>query len=420
MNETNQITATAKPEDRLAQLKQRYAPADTAREGAYKSFDRASQVQSGLSARLSNAPQTESGKGIDTATLYKDMAGIQMDLAELTEQYGKLNVNFQSVMGKNKFLTYTDVAKVLAYNLILQKQKARQVKLDAAGRKGETLVFLVDRMGEVLGDQHQKAVKGREYAQQVQLENVAHAKLMDRTFVERLGASYIGTSDIEEATAELVKLENELNEIDGVLVEYEGKVQQAKVAKDVNEVKRLTGEMTEVLNMKEGVLDGRLSAEGIVSDIRRDFLKSAEGIQSAKGAIAATKVNYQATTLWIDAMNELVFKYEHALHDFVPVFQAQAKIAAGGLEALAMKEALLKASQLSQRLMEANEKLVTKLTSEVFDLVKTPLYDPIKAKAVEDRLKEYATQLNDSKKQWAEAQQSVAESVSQPHYAKRT
>ncbi|MBI3334756.1 hypothetical protein HYZ97_04690 [Candidatus Pacearchaeota archaeon] len=409
-------TTAAGSDERLAKLKQRYAPSATPREIAYAAFDKA-RAPSASTTRLSAAPRAGLEGTVDTASLYKEVAGIQLDLAELTEQYGKLNVTFSSLVGKDKYLTLGDFIKIVGYNIALQPKKARQVKIDAAGRKGETLVFLVSKMGEVLQEQLQRAIKGREYAHQVQGEAITHAKKMDRTLVERIANSYTGGADLEEATKELKKIESELGEFDSLLVSYESDVQNAKKVGDVEQVKRLTADMLEVLSMKEQVLDGRLSAEGVVSDIRRDILKSAEGIQSAKGAIAATRVNYKATNLWIDAMNELVFKYEHALHDFVPVFETQAKITAGGLEALAIKDALLRASEISQRLMDANEKLVKKLSAEVFELVKTPLLDPEKARAAEQRLKEYTDQLNEQKIKWAEAQQRVTEMPSQPHYA---
>jgi hypothetical protein len=178
--------------------------------------------------------------------------------------------------------------------------------------------------------------------------------------------------------------------------------------------------MSEVLDMKYGVLDGKLAADGVVSEIRRKILDSSEGVQSAKGATAASRVNYHAINALIDAYNELEIKYRHALSDMVPVFKIQAGIAVSGKQALEMKEALLRSAAISNRLMNFNSKLVTHLATEVFELTKTPLYDPVKARAVEDRISSYMTQLNQAKIEWAENQQRISEIPNAPHYAKQT
>ncbi|MEK6845458.1 MAG: hypothetical protein AABY26_01760, partial [Nanoarchaeota archaeon] len=85
--------------------------------------------------------------------------------------------------------------------------------------------------------------------------------------------------------------------------------------------------------------------------------------------------------------------------------------------ALIAVKAICNPSDISQKLMEANVELVQHLATETFELLKTSLYDPEKANIVEVRLKDYMTNLNRMKVEWAENQQRVIEPAQQPHYA---
>lgn len=365
--------------------------------------------------RISQAPQTP-GMSFTTGDVHAEMAGIQHDLADLAEVYGKLNVNFGSLIGKERMFNVGDAAAVSWYTLLRNRNKVREVKIGAARRRGELIDVLVNKMSEVLDDQYQSAVKGRDLAKSVQVENIAHMKKLDQSFIERLTSSYVGSSDLAAAEDAAKKIVQEVTEVDHVLVRYEDEVQRAKAGGDIPLVRKLAGEMTQVLNVKYGLLDGQLAADGEVSEIRRKMLESSEGVQSAKAAIAASRVNYRTINAWIDAMNELEFKYRHAKEDFIIVFKIQGKVAAGGMRALELKKTLLEVAGISQRLMEANVNLVERLTQEVFELVQTPLYDIERARACEQRIDAYMTELNQQKVRWAEAQQRISEEPSSPHY----
>jgi len=195
---------------------------------------------------------------------------------------------------------------------------------------------------------------------------------------------------------------------------------KVRASGNIQEVVRLTDEMSQVLDMKHQILDGQLSAERLTSEIRRQILDSSEAVQSSKGAIAASKVNYRAINALVDSLSELEIKYRHAKEDMVPVFKIQGKIAAGGLAALEMRDTLLKVSAISERLMEANARMVMHLAAESFELLQTPLYDPVKAQATEERLRLYMTDLNQKKMEWADNMQQLGTSpTATPHYGMR-
>ncbi|MBM3199426.1 hypothetical protein FJZ53_00715 [Candidatus Woesearchaeota archaeon] len=374
----------------------------------YKTFDKAYENDKSTLKRISQTPTTGTHQGT-IGDIHAEMAGIQLDLTELTDEYGSLNLRFKTLVGKDKIYNIGDAAKLTLYGLIGNKKASSKVKLEAVKRRGDAIEYLVNRMGEVLQDQYQKAIDAKKRGEDLQVGNTAHMRQLDRKLIESLKSGYYTATDHTAAQKEIDKLNAEIAEIDDTLKAYEKEVNLAKAENNLEMIVKLTDEMSQVLDIKHGVLDGRLSAEGVVLEIRRQILDSAEGVQSAKGAIAASKVNYQALSALIDSMTELEIKYKHALEDMIPVFRIQGAISGLGTQALGMKKALTKTAEISQHLMEANVKLITCLAAETFELLKNPLYSLETAKAAEERISTYRAQLNDLKMQWAQAQQDIDE-----------
>lgn len=409
-------TATTAPQSRLEELAQKYGhkPAAAAQQ-VYQTFNAAASRKHDLKAltRISKSP----GVQTETGAIHQDMAGIQLDLTELADQYGKLNVEFGDLLKGDRLYGRWEAVRIGFNDFVGRKARSREMKLEAAGRRGNAIETLVNKMSEVLNDQYQKAVQAKAQAEALQLENIAHMKTLDHKLIATLRSSYGTGADYTQAESELNRLEGELKEISDVLETYQQDVQTAKAASELDKVNTITGEMVQVLEIKNGILDGRLSAQGMVSEIRRQMLDYAEGLQSVKGAQAASRVNYHAINAWIDSMGELEIKYRHARQDMIPVFNIQGKIAAGGMQALELRDTLLQVSKISQRLMEANVNLVTHLATQTFELLQTPLYDVDKAREVEERITAYMQDLNAQKKAWADAQQTLGQSSALPHYA---
>lgn len=415
------VSATA----RLEELASKYGVSQRAASQAFDSAARPYLVSEGMHRsdlaslrRLSAGPRFGQ---TDTGSFHAAMAEIQLDLAELADEYGELNVDFRDLLRKEGW-GILDIARyaVNSIPVVGNKKTARAIKLGVATRRGDSIAYLVDKMGIVLDKQHEKARDGYARSLDLQRESVAELRRLDQKLIANLRSGTYRSADMTSVEVEVGKLERDLNSVQEMLVGYENQIRTARAAGNVEEVTRLTDEMSKLLDVKYAVLEGKLTAEGTVSEVRRTILDSAEAVQSAKGAIAASWVNYRAATALADALGELEIKYRHAMEDFVPVFKTQGKIAATGMLALDVRDTLVRVAAISERLMDENAKLVTHLAVTSFELLKTPIYDPQVARAKEAELTAMMQQVNALKMEWAQATTSLAAPVVSPGYVKAT
>ncbi len=371
-------------------------------------YDQKSAVR--LQDRLGATP----GAKTQVGNYQAELGTIKIELAQLAQRYGKLNIQFKELLtGKTK-MRFLDLVKYPFANA----DKNLNIHIEPLGRRVDALESLVDRMGEVLEDQHQRAIKGRDKAKTLQQTVIAHIKYLDKKLIESLKGGNYTTTDLTEAQQEARKIEQELAEVNEVLDDYQIKIKTAQETGKIEDVRKLSEEVGQVLDMKYNILDGRLSTDGIVSDIRRSILDSAEAAASAKAAAAASQVNYQATNALVDAFNELEIKYRHAKTDFLPVFKHQAMITDAGEAALKMRDALAETARISERLMAANVQMIEDVASKTFDLLKMPLYDPERAKTLETEIREYMENLNAQKMAWAEATKNKAMLTPEAHHVR--
>src|SRR3989338_2517739 len=113
---------------------------------------------------------------------------------------------------------------------------AVKIKLEAAGRRGNAIESLVNKMSEVLNEQYQNAVRAKSQAEALQKENIAHIKRLDQKLISTLRSSYGTGADYTQAESELKKFEGELKELADVLVAYEKDVEVAKAVGDLDKV----------------------------------------------------------------------------------------------------------------------------------------------------------------------------------------
>jgi hypothetical protein len=392
-------------------------------EAAHLAFERTgtstrqvSKQQDQLETRVSRSPSTNNK---EADSIHSRLYGIKMELAELADEYGALNVDFKNTVGKGAIYGVKDIAWLAWYTASLQKKKAKRLRFGAATKRDQSVNILIDGMAEILDKQYNKAIQGREAVGELQVQNISHMKFLDEQLISRLASSYRGSADITVVDGEIKSLEGELAAVDSALSEKEALLQQAKAKGDMNSVKQYASEMQEILGAKYQIMDGKFSLEGTVSNIRRELLESAEGVQSAKGATAASKVNYKAIGALIDSMNELEVKYKHALSDLIPVFKIQGQISYHGEDAMRMQRALLRTSEISQKLMEANAQMIEFVATDTFELMKKGLYDPEKALATERKLDEFVKDLNQKKVEWAEAVATVNQTGEAYHTRQR-
>jgi len=395
----------------LERLKAKYEDRSTSsREETYEAFDQglSSRTDRGTQKtleRLSQAPRKEEGES-GTAELYGDMARVELELADLAQRYGKLNVEFTNLVGKNAVYSAGEAAWLIWYSLPVfgDKKKLIDLKVKGATKKGANIEILVNKIVEVVDEQHQKSIEGKERIRDLQIGVVGQIKTLNRNLVERLSTGYTGSYDHAEAEEELKRLESELTEIGGILTDYEGKVQTARDTRDVEKVKELVGEMNEVLEYQEQILDGRLQAEGVHQEIRRDILESAEGVQSAKGALARANVTYQIINGLIDTMDQAEFKYRHFKEDLVPLFKVEAAAASIADGSEAMQKRLVEISSAYQNLSEGLARTSMRLSEQAFNLTQMDLAGSERAKELEGILSEHAKEMHRLQMEWAEAE----------------
>jgi signal recognition particle subunit SEC65 len=309
------------------------------------------------------------------------------------------------------------------YKAIGKDKAADDRQIQAITRTGIRINDLVDAMAEVVSDQYQTTIKAGEQVKTLQLENVAHMKGLDERLIKNLkGGTYTGV-DYAQAQAEVLLMENELMTVDNELAKYESKMNEYKAKADWAKVTEVSKKMGEILDVKHGILDGRLMADGLVSDIRAKILDSAEGVQSAKGALAASSVSYLSLNALADSLKELEIKYKHAQEDMIPTFKIQGRTATLQMIARDVRNTLVEVAGASEKLMMINANLAASIGQLTFDLLKTPVYDVNKAKEIRNTLYDKMAQLNENKMQWAAETQKFEEAKSQmpggSHYAKQ-
>lgn len=374
-------------ESGIARLKKQYG-ASTSETDSKASAQRAFSIDDTVKteqekARVSSAPKTQNS---ETAQLYAEHARIQLNLGGLAERYGKLDVRFKDIIGKDKWLTGGDLTAIAWYRLTLRPSKATEVKVQASARKGETIDLLTQRIAEVIGEQHENAKKGVELAKGTRNAVTVQTKTTYNNLVSRLKSGYTSTVDVVEGEKEVIALEKELEDYQTIIAEYEPKIIAAQEAKDLEGIKKLTDELSEIIGDQAGVIDRKQSADSIVSEIKRKVLDYSEGVQSARNAIEALKVSELQSNSLIDSWNKLEIKYRHAKEDMVPIYLIQGQIAAYGMKGLEMNELLQSTAAAYRELLVHNEKLVTVFAQETFKLLELNLYDPKQAAEIKERL----------------------------------
>jgi hypothetical protein len=376
----------------------------------YKPSTRVEDVQAEAKPeeRISSTPRANNNSG-GAENLYQELSSIELGLADLVDSYGKLDVRFGDVVGSNRYLKPVDTAKILAWNLLLQKKKAREVKIGAQRRKGNLVDFLSDRMAETIEEQHQYAIKGVALAKGVHIQNTNHRKTVSKNLVSRLTGSYTSDSDLSMAERDVLNRQAELVDYEGIIADYESQIIEARKIRDTEKLDKLTADLTQLIRDQGIVIDGKQDADNIVHEIRRKVLDYSEGVRSARNALEALKVSDLQCNSLIDSWDKLEIKYRHAKDDMMEIYRIQGKIAAYGSKGREMNKMLSETAALYRRLLEHNEKLVVTLSQETFDLIKTDLYDPVKCKEIEARLSQKLEEHKKMEMEWAQNQQLVTE-----------
>ena len=386
----------------------KYVPKTETQEEAPMANER---VDERADERISSSPKSKGNKSSETGDLYRELSSIELGLAGLVDEYGKLDTRFGDIVGSERYLKPADVAQIIGWGLLLQKKKVMGVKISAQNRKGSLVDFLSNRMAEVLTEQHEHGKRGVSLARGVLADNTAHRKKVSKNLVSRLTGSYVSDSDLALAQRDVAKREKELGEYEALVTDYEGKIIKAREEGDTATLDRLTGELTQLINDQGVTLDGKQDADAMVHEIKRKLLDYSEGVRSAKNALGTLRVSDLQCNSLIDSWNKLEIKYRHAKDDMVEIYRIQGKIAAYGTKGREMNEMLTQTATLYRRLLEHNEKLVIALSQETFKMIQTDLYDPEQNKKIEARLAETLSIQEREEMAWAQAQQTRSENM---------
>ncbi len=424
-------------------MKKRYKKAKPA-ETTAETFDRTAtkaptSTKSGLETRLGEAPAESFQDTADVGSAYVELSGLQNRLIALGRRYGKFNVQFKDVVGKDKVFKFMEALKIKWYDARQQhfedkmtsvdpieaEKKGYEAKADkyaniaakirnrGYARHNRGIELVIDAMAEIVTETAQKASEGVAKSKKLQGGVVDHMKYLHEQLIENLCQNNYTGADYAAAVNAVESIMNELGEADKVLEGYEMKINEAREKKDIDEVKRLSVEMDEALQFKYQLLDGQLEADGVASDIKREILDAADGVQTAKCAIAASRVNYEHAKALVDSFAALESKYNHARDMMLEVFRQQGQITTSAKQIIEMKQALQEIAGASQQLMELNTSLVLEGLEQASEFLRTPIYDVQKAMEYEKLTRQRAGKIAEVNLQWAELEtriKSVSES----------
>ncbi len=353
----------------LRKIREKYS---TDQASSRRAFDRTARS----SSRMSDVPAL--AKEYDLEEHARTMTRLTGNMVDLANEYDKLNANFQntSLLGADKFYEGFEGLKHYWLRTTGQSKKARQIQIDAVGRKARRLVYIVDKIAEIFDDNYHSAMDGRQQMQEILVNNLAHRKDLETKIIGSLRDSYASNPERATLEAELKKMESEISELDRVLAQYERQVEDAKAKDNPKRVEELTAEMLEVLDIKYGILEGRTAAQNADRELRMKILDSAEGVQSARNALQMANANAEQLVGVIDVLWKTEIKYKHAREDVIPLFKDQARIATESEASRQLIETYKATAAISSELVMANAQLVGAMVKATMELLTMTFYDP--------------------------------------------
>lgn len=368
-------------------------------------------TQTAFDARQEHAQQVRMGSAPRTASLEnmnigERMAGwdsINNDLIDLADKYEKLDVNFHNLIGSDRIYDIGDALSIAFYTVLRRKGKIREIRSEALKEKGNGIENLANMMAEVVGTQYEMTKQGVSDGLDVRQAIISEMRRLDRKNIDSLRSGLYTGADEAAAQQEVARLTTELSEIDDVLQQYQADISAARAEGDIPKVNTLSDEVSQVLDLKYSVLDGKLAAEGTVSDIRRAVLDAAEGVQSAQGALAAAQASYEIVEALLDGMYALQIKYKHAQEDMIPQLKIQAVTTTLAKQAIGQNDLLKRLGNISSRLVDANAVGVKYVGRLAADLLKAQIYNPEHMESARQDVRSFRQDLAVDLKDWAES-----------------
>jgi len=341
--------------------------------------------------------------------LAKEYTELQLLWAEKAEKYGKLNLELSSLVGKKKYLSWSDAGAIAWYSVTQQQEKRRKVLIEAAGKHNGSISMLIDKIGEVLQERYQLAIDGRGKVQGIMNQTVTNMMRLDRKMIEGLRGSFKGEEHYARYEAAIAELEKDLAEVQGGLEELEKQAKLARAGQDLEGVIKATDQMSKLLDIKQGIMEGKLTRETEYADERRKVTDNIVAIDSTKENMAVARVHYQQLQYLMDTYNEHEIKFKHTIEDSLVSWKAGAQIAILNAQLMENTNLLSDVRDAGQRLLRLTSAMSEATAEKGFELLQTNMYDVDEVNQMATRLHDNYQDLLERKKEWAEAKQSIAD-----------
>jgi hypothetical protein len=295
------------------------------------------------------------------------------------------------------------------YNLTFQRTKAKQVKYQALGRKRETLIELGNRIGEVITEKYQKITRIRELINSVQIRNVADIQHYNSAMVERVTNGYNGDADYDEIQQIVAGVNADLKTSEELVEGLEKQLFEARKANDVEKVKQITSQLTQIVAEQGTIWDRKLDVDGISLNVKRKIMDYATSIKSGKNARDAAKLSYDQINLIIDSVNKIESEYKWMQEDMIRIFKTQAETAAYGTSALEMTQYLDRIMDGYRKMMDYNCRMAKTLANSSSELLRKTVYDPQEMRKQRNDMIEFLVDRNQKDLKWAQEQQYMSQ-----------
>ena len=296
------------------------------------------------------------------------------------------------------------------------KKKFRAIQINAAQRKGVKVSATLDDVEVILDKKYQVSVDNVDLVNEIRIDQVQATKDMDKLLIERAKQGNFNHADYTKQVNILGERETALSEINETFKGLKYNLEQAQEAKDAIKVKEISREVDKVLNQKHTLMDRVLDQDKKVSDIRRNILDAAKGVESAEGTLAAYRVNYKVIGGLVDAANEQEIMFKYTRSDTMKNLKIQARIADAGESMLDQQKLLDDLSNVSNELNDHIVDLTDYFTRATFEQFQKKTYDPkrlaVKEKEIDGKLRE----LNQLKMEYAKNRQKMTDVMDAPSY----
>ncbi|HLP79598.1 MAG TPA: hypothetical protein VK158_03115 [Acidobacteriota bacterium] len=357
--------------------------------------------------RVSASPKQDTQKD-EAAQIREEMAQITLSLSKLGRQYGVHNAEFADLLSKNGSFKLHERFRLGWYTHVWKNQdKADEIEVNAYTRNAESLDTIAQKMDEVVTTAYQRAEEGLAKVLETRTRAINNKRFLERSLIDKLQEGYVSDDEMAEATAEVTKYMTELSFFDETLTMLHAEIEKAKNANDVGAVKALAQKAQETLDKKYDLVDGKVGADGKVSDLRRRVLSVAHSVDTIKGSIVASDVSMAQAEQYVTQFNKLKDMYMDMKTYVMENFKISARLASQGQLADRLADGLITLGSSARAMLDINQRLLEHVEQKIRTIYETPVYSVEDGRQIRSRLLEFESEVLEKDMQYAEAQKSI-------------